>query len=263
MTDYIHKNRDAWNKKTEFHIQSEFYDMPGFLSGNNSLKPIELKLLGDISGKTILHLQCHFGQDTLSLARMGATVTGVDLSDKAIENAKTIAAQMQLPADFICCNLYDLPQHLNKTFDVVFTSYGTVGWLPDIDAWAKIVSQFLKPGGRFIFADFHPVVWMMDNHFTKFEYDYFNSDPILETETGTYADSNATITTETVSWNHGLAEVFTSLMQQGLEINSFEEFDYSPYNCFKDMREDEPGKFRIKHLEKRFPMMYSLSATKK
>ena len=263
MNDYLSKNRAAWNKKTEVHFGSEFYDMKGFLDGKTSLKKIELDLLGDIQSKTVLHLQCHFGQDTLSLARMGAIVTGVDLSDKAIEKAIEIAREINVPAAFICCNIYDLPNHLHQKFDIVFTTYGTIGWLPDIEEWAKVVSHFIKPGGKFIFAEFHPVVWMFDNDFTKIEYDYFQSSPIIETEEGTYADVSASIQPETISWNHGMAEVIHALLKNGLELQSLDEYDYSPYNCFKGMVEYEPGKFRIKHLEKRIPMVYSLSAMKK
>jgi 2-polyprenyl-3-methyl-5-hydroxy-6-metoxy-1,4-benzoquinol methylase len=128
--------------------------MQSFLEGKSTLNEIELQLLGDISGKKILHLQCHFGQDTMSLSRMGAKATGIDLSNKAIERAKEIALRLNLDTDFICCDLYDAPNHLNEKFDIVFTSYGTIGWLPDLDKWAKVVSHFLKPNGKFIIPIF-------------------------------------------------------------------------------------------------------------
>lgn len=261
--NYIEKNKLAWNSRTDHHVGSSFYDMENFVKGKNSLNDIELKLLGDIKGKTILHLQCHFGQDSISLARMGAVVTGVDLSDNAISKAKEFSQQLNIPASFICCDVYDLPNHLDQEFDIVFTSYGTIGWLPDLDKWAKIVSAFLKPGGQFVFAEFHPVVWMFDNDFQKIAYTYSKSDPIIETEQGTYADKSAPISTEMITWNHGIAEVLTSLLNHGLQINSFEEFDYSPYNCFNHATEFETGKFRITHLENKIPMVYALSAVKK
>ncbi|HTO16816.1 MAG TPA: class I SAM-dependent methyltransferase [Edaphocola sp.] len=165
--DNININRNSWNNRTETHLKSEFYDLDGFMKGKISLNDIELNLLGDIKGKSILHLQCHFGQDTISLSRLGAHVTGVDLSYKAIESAKQIAKDMHSSARFICCDLYDLPNHLNKTFDIVFTSYGTIGWLPDLDKWAKIISKFLKPNGQFVIVEFHPVVWMFDDNLRK------------------------------------------------------------------------------------------------
>ncbi|RLD65553.1 MAG: SAM-dependent methyltransferase [Bacteroidetes bacterium] len=261
--DYIDKNRDSWNKKTEYHINSDFYDMRGFMKGKTSLNQIELALLGDIKNKSLLHLQCHFGQDTLSLARMGAKVTGIDLSDKAIESAIKINNQLQLEAEFICCDIYDLPNSLNKRFDIVFTSYGTIGWLPDMDKWAKIVSSFLKPEGKFVFAEFHPVVWMFDDNFSKIAYNYFNDGPIEETFTGTYADKDAPIEQETVFWNHGMSEVINSLITSGLEIKKLNEYDYSPYNCFNQTKKIAERKFRIKHLGNNIPMVYAVVASKK
>ena len=261
-SDYINKNKDSWNSKTEHHVKSEFYDMDSFLKGKNSLNEIELKLLGNVKGKTILHLQCHFGQDSISLARMGATVIGIDLSDKAIEQATAIAKETNAAATFICCNIYDLPDHLDQQFDIVFTSYGTIGWLPDLDRWAAIVSRYLKPGGKFVFAEFHPVVWMFDNDFDKVEYHYAMNEPIIETLSGTYADKSAPITTETITWNHSISEVVNNLIKHGLQINSLNEYDYSPYNCFSKTEEFEPGKFRIKHFENKIPMVYSIEATK-
>lgn len=262
LSDYKDINRQSWNKRVDAHVASAFYDVAGFLKGKSSLNSIELELLGDVSGKTILHLQCHFGQDTLSLARMGAATTGVDLSDKAIDKAKELAEQCQVDANFICCDIYDLPRHLHTQFDLVFTSYGTIGWLPDLDQWAGIISRYLKPGGRFVFAEFHPVVWMFDDDFTKIGYNYFKAEPIVETHTGTYADTGADIEVNTVSWNHGMSEVVNSLIRHGMEIKRLNEYDYSPYNCFRHTVEYEPGKFRIQHLGNNIPMVYAIEAVK-
>lgn len=261
--NYIEINRQSWNNRTDVHLKSTFYDLDNFLRGKNSLNDIELNLLGDIKGKTILHLQCHFGQDTISLERLGAHVTGVDLSNKAIDSAKKIAKNTQSNAKFICCDLYDLPNHLDEKFDIVFTSYGTIGWLPDLDKWAKIISQFLRPNGKFVFVEFHPVVWMFDDNFERIGYNYFNSEAIVETQNGTYADKAAEIVVTDVSWNHSISEVLNSLIKNKLEINSFDEFDYSPYNCFNKTIEFESQKFRIEHLDNKIPMVYSLTATRK
>ena len=261
--NYIEINRQSWNNRIDTHLKSEFYDLEKFIKGKNSLNSIELELLGDLSGKTILHLQCHFGQDTISLSRLGAEVTGVDLSDKAIESAKQIAKQTKSNTTFICCDIYDLPNYLDKQFDIVFASYGTIGWLPDIDKWSKIVTKFLKPNGQFVFVEFHPVVWMFDDNFEKISYRYFNSGAIVETEIGTYADKNSEITQEYVMWNHDLSEVVNNLIENGLEINSLNEYDYSPYDCFNKTIEFEPRKYRIEHLEDKIPMVYSIVARKK
>ena len=260
--DYISINKKSWNKKTEIHVDSDFYDNKNFIKGKSSLHQIELDLLGDIKGKSILHLQCHFGQDTISLSKLGAKATGVDLADKAIAIAKDLAIQTNSDAQFICCNIYDLPEFLNQEFDIVYTSYGTIGWLPDMNEWASIVSQFLKPNGKFVFVEFHPVVWMFDDNFEKIGYNYFNSRPIIETIDGTYADKTAPITDEYITWNHPISEVVNSLINNGITINSLDEFDYSPYNCFNKTIEIAPNKFRIKHLTDKIPMVYSIVGTK-
>lgn len=158
---YYEANKKAWNSKTPVHIGSEFYDVESFKKGQTSLKFIELEELGDIKGKAILHLQCHFGMDTLSLARMGAKVTGVDMSDKAIEAAKKLNDELELDAEFICCNIFDLPKYLDNKFDIIFTSYGVIGWLPELDEWGKLISHFLKPGAMFYMVEFHPFIWIL------------------------------------------------------------------------------------------------------
>lgn len=261
--NYLEINRNSWNNRVETHLKSDFYDLEGFLNGKNSLEEIERSLLGNIKGKSILHLQCHFGKDTISLTRLGARATGVDLSDKAIEHARQIAKETHSDATFICCDIYDLPNHLDAKFDIVFTSYGTIGWLPDLDKWAAVVSHYLKPNGRFVFVEFHPVVWMFDDNFEKVGYRYFKSDAIIETESGTYADRGAPIIQTSVTWNHSISEVLNSLITHGLEIKSLNEFDYSPYNCFNKTIAFEPGKYRIEHLANYIPMVYSIHAIRK
>lgn len=261
--NYIEVNKHSWNNRTEIHLNSDFYNLKGFLKGETSLNPIELEILGDIKGKSILHLQCHFGQDTISLSRLGAEVTGIDLSDKAIESAQKIAKDTNANTEFICCDLYDLENHLDKHFDIVFTSYGTITWLPDLDKWGKLISKFLKPNGIFIFVEFHPVVWMFDEDFEKIGYNYFNVEAIVETENGTYADKNAEISQSYVTWNHSMSEVISSLLNNSLELKEIKEYDYSPYNVFSNMIEFEPKKYRIKHLDNKIPMVYSIFAERK
>ena len=260
--NYLNTNRQAWNQRVEPHLQSELYDMDNFVAGATSLNSIELDLLGDVKDLNILHLQCHFGQDSLSLARMGAKVTGVDLSDTAIEKARTLNTQLGLNAEFICCDVYDAPNHINQQFDIVFTSYGTIGWLPDMDKWAGVISHFLKPGGRLVFVEFHPVVWMFDDNFERVSYNYFNTETIVETTDGTYADRNAPIKTETVGWNHDLGEVIGALISKGLIVESFKEYDYSPYNVFRDMEQVGEKQYRLKKIGNKLPMVYSIVCKK-
>jgi 2-polyprenyl-3-methyl-5-hydroxy-6-metoxy-1,4-benzoquinol methylase len=256
--DYLEVNKKLWNEKTTIHVGSDFYEMEEFLAGKNTLKPIETPLLGDVKGKSILHLQCHFGQDSLSLARMGAKVTGLDLSDASISKAQELNKKMGLDAKFVCSDVYSAKNHIKEKFDIVFTSYGTIGWLPDLDKWADIVSHFMKPKGKFVFVELHPVVWMYDDSFKNLMFSYFNKEAILETSPGTYADQNAAIELAEVGWNHPLTEVFNSLMSKNLKIRHFEEYDFSPHNCFKGMTERAPGEFVVADSEGKLPMCYSL-----
>ena len=260
--NYKELNKKAWNNKVLTHMDSEFYDMKAFMKGKSSLNSIELELLGDITGKSVLHLQCHFGQDSISLSKMGAKVTGADISDIAIEEARKIADKMNTNTSFVCSDIYDLPENLSGKFDIIFTSYGTIGWLPDLDKWAKVVSHFLKPNGRFIIVDFHPFVWMYDNDFNKIEYSYFNKEAIVENETGTYADRESEIEQTTVGWNHSTSELLNSLIKNNIRIESYTEYDYSPYNCFKGMVEYSPGKYRIEKFGDKLPLVYGLVGKK-
>ncbi len=262
MKDYLNINKKVWNARTDVHFESDFYDVPAFLKGKESLNEIELSLLDELSGKSVLHLQCHFGQDSLSLARRGAKVTGVDFSEKAIEKARQMNEQLKLDARFIESDIYQLDKKLNQQFDIVFTSYGVIGWLPDMDRWAQTIARFLKPGGRFVMAEFHPVVWMFSDDFKTIEYSYSKGEAI-EAEEGTYTDGGSKISSRSVCWNHGLAEVLNSLLRQGLELTAIREFQYSPYNCFSNTVEIEPDRFQIRGLENKIPMVYALEAIKK
>lgn len=260
--EYFEVNRALWNEKTKHHTGSEFYDMEGFLKGNTSLKEPELDLLGDVKGKSILHLQCHFGQDSLSLARMGAKVTGTDISDDAIAYAKKINEDLGLDATFVRADTYSVPEVVEGEFDIVFGSYGVIGWLPDMQRFADVVAKKLKKGGRFVFAEFHPVMWMYDYDFKQPAFYYFNREPIIEELQGTYTDREADIKMKEVGWNHSFGEVLQSLIDAGLTLEHFNEFDYAPYNCFSNTVEVSAGKWQLKGMEGMMPMMYSLKMVK-
>lgn len=263
MENYLAINKALWNAKVPVHVGSEFYGMNDFLYGKSSLKHVELDLLGDLKGKRVLHLQCHFGQDSISLARLGASVVGVDLSDAAIQKGQTLASELQADVTFICCDIYDLPNHLDEQFDLVFSSYGTIGWLPDMTKWAQVVSRFLKPSGKFVFVEFHPVVWMFDNDFTYVQYPYLKAEPIIEVTEGTYADREAPLQNDSVNWNHGLSEVMQALINESITIVDFKEYDYSAYNCFPNMEQLGEDRFQLKIFGNKIPMMYSLVGIKK
>jgi len=255
-------NRALWNARVPHHLTSRMYDMEGFLAGKNSLTDLELQLLGDVKGKRILHLQCHFGQDTLSLARMGAEVTGLDISDAALDEASRLSKQLGLKAEWVLSNVIDHVPALDGRFDIVLTSYGTIGWLPNLKPWAANIKRYLKPEGRFVFVEFHPVLWMFDNDFTHVQYSYFNREAIIEEEQGTYADRDAPIRTKSFSWNHDLGEVMSAVLEEGLMLERFSELDGSPHDCFAKTVHGEDGLYRIKGMEGMIPMVYGLRMRK-
>jgi 2-polyprenyl-3-methyl-5-hydroxy-6-metoxy-1,4-benzoquinol methylase len=264
INKYFQANMESWNRKTIEHFKSDFYDVEKFKRTGSSLNHIELEELGDVKGKSILHLQCHFGQDSLSWAGLGADVTGVDFSEESIKKARQLNTELGLNADFICCNIYDIRKHLNKKFDIVFTSYGVIGWLPDLKEWAGLIADFLEPGGIFYMVEFHPFIWIYDFEFNRIEYSYFNTGiPIKETYTGSYADNKSGNEYTDFGWNHSISEILNSLLKQNFEIIYLNEFPYSVYNCFSEMKETEKGKWVIKGLSEKVPHMISVKARKK
>lgn len=264
MTDYLHHNRAHWNAATDAHWDSDFYDVEAWLAGKDSLSQPELNLLPQsLSGTRALHLQCHFGLDTLSLARRGAEVTGVDLSDRALARARELAARAEIDARFVESNVCALQDTLDApaSFDLVFSSYGTIGWLPDLAPWARVVEHFLAPGGAFVFAEFHPVVWSLDDAHTRFQYSYFNRGPIIEDNEQSYAGGPKSKTT-TYGWNHSLGETLGALLACGLQLERFDEYDYSPHPCFDDAVAAGPGRYQLEGLEGLLPLVFALRMRK-
>ncbi|QLE83807.1 class I SAM-dependent methyltransferase [Shewanella sp. Scap07] len=258
--DYLALNKAAWDARTKTHVGSKFYDVAGFLEGKSSLNEIELSAL-DVKGKSLLHLQCHFGLDTLSWAREGAKVTGVDLSSVAIEQAQQLATKTDIDAEFVCCDLYSAAATLQRQFDVVFTSYGAICWLPDLDKWAEVIASSLKAGGQFYMVEFHPVEAMLEG------YSYFAQEQADVEQEGTYTENASDEKHTMVTWPHSLANVISALLKAGLCLQQFSEFDYSPYNCFADMiaggqlgESDE--RYYILHQQQRIPLCFSIAATK-
>lgn len=255
----IEANKTIWNKRTDAHLGSEFYDVKSFLEGKDTLNPFEIDLLGDIKNKTLLHLQCHFGQDTLSLARRGANVTGLDFSDSAISAAKDLSKKLNLDASFYCGNVYDTRKLIHATFDFVFTSYGVIGWLPELKSWAAVISESLKPEGIFVMCEFHPYVWMMDEEFKTIKYSYFNDEVIESAVTGSYASPQQLHEPlKEYGWNHPLSDVFSALTHAGLKMEIFREYNGSPYNCFPNMELNSDGLYRFKEWGNKIPLVYGI-----
>jgi SAM-dependent methyltransferase len=253
---YFEMNRIGWDRRAEVHIGSRFYDVSGFISGATSLREIERAELQEVAGKTLLHLQCHFGLDTLSWAREGAMCTGVDISPVAIAKARELAAQTGLSAQFVCSDVYGYGAAPGESFDIVFTSYGALCWLPDLRRWAQVVASKLAVGGRFYMVEFHPVHDLLDG------YAYFTRPaPDIEEE-GTYTENGAGATARLATWGHPLSSVVDALVGAGIRIERMREFPYSPYDCFEGMEERTPGRFYLSHKGNDVPMVYSILGRK-
>ena len=263
ISEAFKTNKETWNQKVDAHANSDFYFIEEFKAGRSSLNKYELEALGQVSGKSLLHLQCHFGQDTLSWSRMGATCTGVDLSDKAVALAQQLNNELKQDATFVCCNVLDTSQQVRDTFDIVFTSYGTIGWLPDLKPWAQMISERLKEGGTFYMVEFHPIAWMYDYTTGKpiMKYAYHHKGAIYEEYEGTYADDKAAVTSKEYGWNHSMSEVVQSLIDAGLTIEKFNEMDASPYDVFPDLEKNKEGLYELK--DKMYPLLFEIKATKK
>lgn len=259
---YFKTNKATWDEKVKVHASSDFYDLELFKKGESSLQRFELEALGNIKEKSLLHLQCHFGQDTLSWSRMGAKCVGVDISEKGIELAKQLNEELELDADFVCCNVLDTSDYVEDQFDFVFTSYGVIGWLPDLRPWGKMIAERLKPGGIFYIVEFHPIVWMFDylEGVPKLKYGYHQEEVIYEEYEGTYADMDSKMVSKEYGWNHGLGEVVSALSEAGLTIEYLREYDESPYNIFPNLIKNENGMFETS--DKLFPLLFAIKAFK-
>jgi ubiquinone/menaquinone biosynthesis C-methylase UbiE len=268
VKDYLEANRRHWDEVVPIHVRSGLYAVDAFKAGKSKLKPVERDELRDVRGKTMLHLQCHFGLDTLSWAREGASVTGVDFSEQAIEAARALAAETGIEARFILSEVYSLPGKLDEKFDIVFTSYGAICWLPDIRRWSEVVARYLTPGGTFYMVEFHPVCGIFDNDPAVTDlciaYPYFNSEePIRTEEDGTYANRSAKVTNRlNYSWPHPTSAVITSLIEAGLRIEFFHEFPFTTEHWFPFMEEHGERGWRLTKHDGSVPLMYSVKATK-
>ena len=258
-------NRTLWNGWTRLHEGSAFYDVPAFRAGACTLKPPEVAALGDVAGRSLLHLQCHFGLDTLSWARRGARVVGVDLSDEAIALARRLSAETGIPGRFVEANVLDLPAALPpdvpREYDVVFTSYGVLAWLPDLARWARAVAACLAPGGAFHMVEFHPLVGALADDGRTLALPYFATGaPIVQPTHGSYAAPDAPVVLESVEWAHTLADVVQALLDAGLRLEALREYPYSSYGCFPFVVERAPDEWVVAGDGPAVPLMYSVRA---
>ena len=233
MDRYRAANRAKWDELVQPHLTSGFYSVDALRAGNRRLDPIVEEELGPVAGLSVLHLQCHFGLDTLTLAQRGATVTGLDFSGEAIRAARALAQEAGLSGTFVEGDLYAAPDLISGTFDLVFVSWGTICWLPDLAEWARIAAHFLKPGGRLYFADSHPMAYVWDDGQgacdptagrLKTKYPYFHSPtPIELDDPDDYGSDRKTENTRTYEWAHPVSEIVTSVAAAGLGIEYLHE----------------------------------------
>jgi SAM-dependent methyltransferase len=273
MDDYRDVNRANWDERAAAHAASpdyavsRFTDDPAFLSG---VVTYDLPRLGDIAGLNGVHLQCHIGTDTVSLARLGANMTGLDFSPRALAQARTLAAAAGFDIPFVESDLYGAPEALGSgRFDLVFTGVGALCWLPDVRRWAEVVASLLRPGGRLFIREGHPALWALHDPLPDgklvVEYPYFEQrEPMVWDEGGTYVQTDAVFThTITHEWNHGIGEIIGAVFAAGLQLTAFEEHDSVPWDAFPGFMDDiGGGEFRLTDRPERLPHSYTLQARK-
>jgi len=255
-----------WDAKAPLHVVSPVYDVAGFKAGRTCLRPHEIADLGDVTGKDLVHLQCHFGLDTLSWARLGAHVTGVDFSEPAIQAARALARDIGVDAAFVVSDVYDVPAAVgHRAFDIVYTGVGALCWIPDMEAWARVVHDLLRPWGELYLFEFHPVKWMIEGSApgsVEIRDSYFTAPEGFREAGGvSYADSSIPVdATPTVQWNHPLGEVVTAVAQAGLRIESLCELDRDVLRQWNGMELAEDGLYRMPADRPALPLMYVLRA---
>ncbi len=265
--EWVELNRTWWDERAPIHVASEFYDLEGFLADPeaDTLRPFEVAEVGDVAGRTLVHPQCHFGMDTLSWARRGATATGIDFSAPAVAAANDAARAAGLAADFVAGNVYDAVDLVGgRTFDVVYTGLGAITWLPDIERWAQVMAALASPGGMLYLAEFHPVHSILGDDDLTVTYPYFHDrdEPLTWDEPGTYADLEAaTEHNRTVEWHHGLGAVVSAVIDAGFTVELLHEFDYTLFPRWPFLVQDGKA-YRMPEGMPSIPLMYSLRATR-
>jgi len=274
VEDYAELNRASWDERAPAHAASRDYAVDQFASDPGHLSEVvrfDLPLLGDIGGLRCIHLQCHIGTDTVSLARLGADMTGLDFSPASLAQARRIARLAGADVRFVEAAVYDAPGALGpEPFDLVYTGIGALCWLPDIARWARVVAGLLRPGGRLFIREGHPVLWALDDPrpdgLLAVEYPYFErEEPMVFDEGGTYVETDAVFThNRTHEWNHGLGEIVTALMAAGMDLTGLVEHDSVPWDALPGQMEPVGGgEWRLADRPWRLPHTYTLQAIRR
>lgn len=267
--DWREANRAMWDERVPIHTGSDFYDLDAFRAGKDSLRAFELAEVGDVTGRSLLHLQCHIGLDTLSWARHGAAqVVGLDFSEPAVETARSLARDLGLPPDraaFVAADVHDAAEAVpDSSYDIVYTGVGALNWLPDIDRWAETAASLVAPGGFLYLAEFHPLTDCLDDATgSRIVHDYFSRDAWVDETPGTYADFDApTVHNRSVEWQHPVGNVVSALAAAGLRIEFLHEHDASLFARFTALERQSDGCYRFPAERPRIPLMYSIKATR-
>ncbi len=265
----LQDNLDNWNDRVPVHLQGyriePFYDDPDHIS---SVVQRDVEALGDLSGLDVAHLQCHIGTDSISLARLGASVTGLDFSEPALVAARDLAARTGADATFVCSPVYDAPAALGRTFDLVYTTVGVITWLDDLHQWAAAVAGILEPGGRLYLRDMHPFLWVLEEVDGRIvphhRYKTPKDEPFITDEAQTYVAGDASGITHTRNneWSHTIAEIINALVDNGLSITHFEEYEKIDWQCFPSAVPDGDQWLLPEPMRHMVPTMFSLAAIK-
>jgi len=273
VDEYMEVNRANWDQRAPAHAKSPEYNLPRFIDDSAFIGEVvqfDRALLGDVSGLKGVHLQCHIGTDTIGLSRLGARMTGLDFSPAAIEQARTLVAKSGDDVTFVESDVYDAASALGgEQFDLVFTGIGALCWLPSISRWAATVAALLKPGGRLFIREGHPMLWSLadarPDGLLVVDYPYFERDePSVWEDGGTYVETDVGFTANTThEWNHGLGEIVTALISQGLQITGLVEHDSVPWEALVgQMTNDDRGEWRLTERPWRLAASYTLQAVK-
>ena len=273
MTDYRDVNRANWDERAPAHAASPDYGLkryaedPSFLSDTVRF---DRELLGPVDGLRAVHLQCHIGTDTVSLSRLGATVTGLDFSEKSLDEARLLAASAKADIRFVQAEVYAALAATGGDFDLVYTGVGALNWLPDVARWARTVASLLRPGGRLFIREGHPVLWSVDydraDGLIVLDTTYFEQkDPLIFHEAGTYVETDHEFTSITThEWNHGLGEIVTTLLDAGLTITGLVEHQSIPWNALPGQMHDiGGGEWRLTDRPERLPHSYTVQAVRR
>lgn len=265
VDERLEANRANWDERTDVHLQSRFYDVEGWLRDERGPRQREVEMLGDVADLRLLHLQCHFGLDSLAWARAGAHVTGLDFSAASVSAAQDLARRAGLAdhATFVCGDVLDAVEILgHETLDIVYVSVGALCWLPSVDRWARQVAALVAPGGRFFLHDGHPLTWALADDQACLAHSYFEEpEPYVDDSEATYTDSDRPIANQrTYEWNHGLGETVTALIRHGLRLRWLEEHDWTVWQRFPWLVRDNEGRWSTPPAMPRMPLMFSLLA---